>query len=391
MRKLLVSCAAARRGATHAQAGLRRTIRALTVAGGAAALLVFVAPAGGAQPRAASAAAPDFILSTNYSPANSGAGILFPGETWDPHPWCHDCDSYGGPHYPVVIPGGGCDLDSNALSVMPLNGFDAPVTLSVSGLPAGVTSRVPKTVMIPAPGYPFTGVFALDVSSSVPLGTTFTVTLTATSGSLVHTITRAVTVSNQVPAPCDDSTISWPALRYNMPFGEFFSANEVQTVDIILGSPAPAGGTVVTFRSSDPSIVSAPASVTIPAGLQGAPVKISAHQVSSSSAVTLTTSANGNTISTQVNVSPNSSPETVTITQAQFDSSTGELLLFAKDTNYGGVAVLTVLDASSHQVIGTMNNLGQGLFGAVLPVTANPSRIRVVSSMTGASATATVK
>jgi hypothetical protein len=53
--------------------------------------------------------------------------------------------------------------------------------------------------------------------------------------------------------------------------------------------------------------------------------------------------------------------------------------------------VLTVLNSSSHQVIGTMNNLGQGLFGAVLPVTAKPSRIRVVSSMTGASATAAVK
>ena len=107
--------------------------------------------------------------------------------------------------------------------------------------------------------------------------------------------------------------------------------------------------------------------------------------------MTFTTSANGNTISTQVDVTPNSSPETVTITEAQFDSSTGELLLFAKDPNYGGVAVLTVLDSSTHQVIGTMNNLGQGLFGAVLPVTAKPSRIRVVSSMTGASASATVK
>lgn len=95
----------------------------------------------------------------------------------------------------------GCYLDSNFLSVMPLNGFDAPVTLSVSGLPTGVTSRMPRTVMIPAPGYPFDGEFALDVSSSVPLGTTFTVTLTATSGSLVHTIIRTVTVSNQVSVP----------------------------------------------------------------------------------------------------------------------------------------------------------------------------------------------
>jgi hypothetical protein len=370
---------------------MRRSIKALMVAGSAAALLAFVAPAAGAQPRAASAAAPDFSLSTNYGPANSGPGILFPGETWDPHPWCHDCGTYGGPHYPQLIPGGGCVLDYNFLTVYPFNGFDAPVTLSVSGLPPGVTSRMPRTVMIPAPGWPFEGSFALDASSSVPLGTTFTVKITATSGSLVHTITRPVTVSNQVPAGCDNSTIPWPALRYNEPFGAFFAANEVETVDIILGSPAPAGGTVVTFTSSDPSVVPVPAPVTIPAGLQGAPVQISARQVSKYTPVTFTTSANGNTISTQVDVSPDSEPETVTITQAQFDSSTSELLLFAKDPNYGGIAVLTVLNSSSHQVIGTMNNLGQGDFGAVLPVTAKPSRIRVVSSMTGASATATVK
>ena len=46
---------------------------------------------------------------------------------------------------------------------------------------------------------------------------------------------------------------------------------------------------------------------------------------------------------------------------------------------------------ATYRVIGTMNNLGQGLFGAVLPVTTKPSKIRVVSSIAGASATATVK
>jgi hypothetical protein len=50
-----------------------------------------------------------------------------------------------------------------------------------------------------------------------------------------------------------------------------------------------------------------------------------------------------------------------------------------------------VLDASTNQVIGTTNNLGGGGFGAVLPVAPKPGTIRVVSSITGASATATVQ
>jgi hypothetical protein len=77
--------------------------------------------------------------------------------------------------------------------------------------------------------------------------------------------------------------------------------------------------------------------VTIPAGLQGATVQISAHKVSGSyQSVTLTTSANGNTISTGIDISAPTSAETVTITMAQYDSSTGELLLLAKDPNYWG-------------------------------------------------------
>jgi hypothetical protein len=372
MRKLLVCCAAV------------------------GSLLLGVGPAAAAQgtaeaARTASTAAPDFVLSSNYSSANFGPGILFPGETWDPHPWCHDCDSYGGPHYPDLIPGSGCYIDSNYLAITPQNGFDAPVTLSVSGLPAGVTARVPSTARIPAPGYPFIGTFMLEASSSVPLGKSFTATVTATSGSLVHTISLPVTVSNQVPAGCDNSPISWPALRYSEPsFPIDFIQNQVSADDIILGSPAPAGGTVVTFTSSDPPALSAPASVTIPAGQQGAPVTLTAHLVRKFTSVTITTSANGNSISSTFSVLP-SSAETVTISEAQFDPSTGELLLFAKDQGDQAVAVLTVLDSSSHQVIGTMNYLGQGLFGAVLPVTKKPSTIRVVSSITGASASASVK
>ena len=285
---------------------------------------------------------------------------------------------------------GGRFLGSNSLTIMPLNGFNAPVTLSVSGLPAGVTSPMPTTVMIQAPGYPFNGVFALEASRSASLGT-FTATLTATSGSLVHTLSLTVTVADQAPPPYNSNPSSWPALGYLEGFGSL-SQNEVRTVHVIVGSPAPAGGSVVTFTSSDPSVLSTPASVTIPEGLQGATIQISAHQVSGSGAmVTLTTSANGNTISTGVGVSPPYSAETVTITMAQYDSSTGNLLLLASDQNYGGVAVLTVLDASTNQVIGTTNRLGGGGFGAVLPVAPKPATILVVSSITGASATATVQ
>lgn len=351
-----------------------------------AALVALIVLVTGARPVVVSAAAPDFSLTTNYS----WSGFLLRGETWDPHPPCVDCLSFGGPHYAFNDGYGGCYIDSNGLAITPSNGFDAPVTLSVSGLPAGITSRMPTPVLIQAPGYPYEGTFELEASPSAALGT-YTVTVTATSGSLVHTITRTVTVVDQAPPPCNSSPSPWPALGYDNLFGNM-TGGEVRTEHIIMGSPAPAGGSVVTFTSSDPSVLSAPAPVTIPAGLQGATIQIVTHPVSGNAIVTLTTAANGNTITTSIGVypPPPNYPETVTITQAQYDSSTQELLLMASDPNYGGVALLTVLNASTNDVIGTMNRLGGGGFGAVLPSATNPGTIRVVSSITGASATATI-
>ncbi len=63
------------------------------------------------------------------------------------------------------------------------------------------------------------------------------------------------------------------------------------TMDVILGAPAGSGGQVVTLSSSDPTVASVPASVTIAAGNQGAAFQVTAG--TNAGSVDITASAAG--------------------------------------------------------------------------------------------------
>jgi hypothetical protein len=87
----------------------------------------------------------------------------------------------------------------STITVNPLNGFSGSVSLSASGLPAGVTATFNPTSTTGSSTLTFTA------SSTATVGTS-TVTITGTSGALTHTTTISLTVTSNAPAP--DFTIS---------------------------------------------------------------------------------------------------------------------------------------------------------------------------------------
>src|SRR5262249_2325168 len=90
---------------------------------------------------------------------------------------------------------------SSTITVNPTGGFTGSVTLSASGLPAGVTASFgtnPTTS---------TSTLTLTASSTATTGTA-TVTVTGTSGSLSHTTTITLTVN--APAAPDFSLAASP-------------------------------------------------------------------------------------------------------------------------------------------------------------------------------------
>jgi hypothetical protein len=80
--------------------------------------------------------------------------------------------------------------------------------------------------------------------------------------------------------------------------------------------------------------------------------------------------------------------DTVTISKAQYTTSTSQLIVQATDSN--PAAVLTVKVTSSGQVLGTMRTRGDGTYQLKQNVTPNPVNITVTSNL-GGSASANVR
>lgn len=90
-------------------------------------------------------------------------------------------------------------------TVTSVNGFHSSVTLSVSGLPSGVTGRFyPSNVLTPPLNGIATGVLTVCVAPSATPGN-YTIVLTGISGTLVHTASATLGIPSPPPAPA----ITW--------------------------------------------------------------------------------------------------------------------------------------------------------------------------------------
>jgi hypothetical protein len=183
-------------------------------------------------------------------------------------------------------------------TLIPDSGFRGTISFTLSGLPAGVTSQTPASTTITdstilgTDGYGGTifgtnTTLQLSADNTAPLGN-FPLTVTATSGSLTHSVTITVDVVNSLPATTLAQLEAFPDAS------TFGGTPASGTVWITI--PAPAGGTVVTLAGGDPAVASVPASVTIPAGSTSASFPIPTQPVTTTTAVSLTASLNNQTI-----------------------------------------------------------------------------------------------
>jgi uncharacterized membrane protein len=148
---------------------------------------------------------------------------------------------------------------TSTLAINPSNGFSSPVTLSVAGLPAGITASVNPSVAAGA-----TATITFSVASTVSVGTVATATVTGTGGG----VTSAVPIKLSVVTP-DFSLSSSPSqLNVNQngsvagtinigQAGGFsgnvsFSASNLPSGVTATFSPASTNGSfsVVTFTAS---------------------------------------------------------------------------------------------------------------------------------------------
>jgi hypothetical protein len=153
-----------------------------------------------------------------------------------------------------------------------------------------------------------------------------------------------------------------------------------------LSGPAPAGGAVVVLSSDNPSAVTVPLSVTVPAGATSATFTVTTAQVTTYTTVSVTGTL-GTSRSATLVVAPRPPSDTVTITRADYVAS--KTLLQVEATSTSTSAVLNAYVTATGRLIGKLTSAGAGKYTGKFTVTPNPQNITVSSSL-GGSATRAV-
>lgn len=176
----------------------------------------------------------------------------------------------------------------------------AVVSLSSSN-PAA--APVPATFTVPA-GL-VVGQFQFQIG---PVTTLTQVTLTATLNS------RSVSAS---------FTIQVLGLQLLSAMPSTITGGAQTPLMVTLNGPAPAGGKVVSLASSNPSLASVPATVTVGAGINFTFAIITTNAVQTNTAVTISASLNGTTLQTQVTLTPQLPPESVALSSSVITGPAG--------------------------------------------------------------------
>ena len=166
---------------------------------------------------------------------------------------------------------------------------------------------------------------------------------------------------------------------------------------VILGTPAPAGGAVVTLSSSNTSLVTVPASVTVPGGATSAPFTASTTAVTSFSFSDISASYGGATVSSRLFLS--TAANTVTGLAVNPSSVVGPGSVTATVTLGGSVTSccpvveLTSSDPSLAQVPASLSfSLGQSndTFTVNVGSVIAPRTVTITASLNGTSRSASL-
>jgi hypothetical protein len=133
------------------------------------------------------------------------------------------------------------------LQITPLDGFDAPIVVAPQGAPEGFVS-MPLTI----PAGSTSAALEVGAGGTLVLGTTFTLTLTATSGALTRTASASAVVTG-APGTLDMSFGSGGVVMGPTNTGEvdLYAVAEVPQGKILVGglsAPKTSGGDAIALR-----------------------------------------------------------------------------------------------------------------------------------------------
>jgi len=193
---------------------------------------------------------------------------------------------------------------SSGTIVMSTPAPDGGAVVSLSSSDPSVAS-VPSTVTVP--GNTFTGGFTI-LTSSVSASRNITITATYNGATRTGTLTVTTPAGDPPPATLQDISVNPTTVT-----GGSGASGTVR-----LSGPPPGGSATVSLSSSNPSVASVPASVTMSGGASTFTFPIPTSAVSTSTPVTISASWGGVTVTATLTVSaappPPPPPQNATLT-----------------------------------------------------------------------------
>jgi hypothetical protein len=235
----------------------------------------------------------------------------------------------------LVAGGAGQAVSVNAV---PVNGFTGTVTVTLSGLPSGVTSS-PATLSL-TPGSPQN--LTLTASSAAAAGSA-TVTLTGTSGALTHQATIALTVSAPPPPPDFSLTLAPTSLTIT-------SGATGAPVSVLATALNSFTGTVAVTISGLPSgVTAAPATLTLTPGTAQSTTLTAASSAPASTPTVTFTGTSGSL--------SHSAPLALTVLAAGSTTNAPDVTTFHYDNARDGL--------NAQETILTLSNVNSTEFGKI--------------------------
>lgn len=203
-------------------------------------------------------------------------------------------------------------------------------SLAVSMDPAsnGDTETVTVQLTAPAPSGGATVNLTSSDSTAAPAPVTFTVPAGVSFGQFrfqVGEVTAATLVTLTGTLNASSASVSFtvqpPALQ-RISVSSPITGGSTTSLIVMLSGDAPSGGAIVSLSSDSPA-ASPPPSAAIPAGSRSASLNLSTSQVSSTTTVTISASWNGTTAQTQLILTPQQPPASLTLNPSSTSGTAG--------------------------------------------------------------------
>jgi hypothetical protein len=231
----------------------------------------------------------------------------------------------------ITVSGGGVSQSAGVTDYPPGSTLPPPILASIAAnpltVPAGASSTITVTLASPAPA----GGLVLSLSSNLTLTAQIqpTVFVPAGARSASVPITTSIGFPNSTTTPTIEAAVLNSIVHTGInvvtgavptPFGIASVGLSPATVvgggvvqgTVTMTAAAPAGGALVTLQSTDTSVATTPASVTVPAGAKSATFAIATSAVAAATSANIAGGFAGGFLTTTLHVNPPSAPAPVT-------------------------------------------------------------------------------